>query len=47
MGRIVDATRTPIKKLAPKNPILSLLSHSMFAYSYQFYIYEESLVSAT
>jgi len=36
IGSTVDATRTPMKKHAPRNPILFLLSHNMFACSYQF-----------
>ena len=45
-GIIVEATSTPIKKQAPRNPILDLLSHSMSAWFCQLSMYWESSVSA-
>lgn len=45
-GMIVEATSTPMKKHAPRKPILVLLSQSMSAWFYQLSIYWESSVSA-
>ena len=45
-GIIVEATSTPMKKHAPRNPILVLLSQSMSAWFCQLSMYCESSVSA-